>query len=119
MFATEAATPVPVLAGVRASRGPAPPRAPAPGGVDLGSLAERVRPTSASRSRLLPVPAPLVPLLPDGGLRRGSVVLCSGVEDLSLVLALIGRASGAGSWCGLAGVDDLWLPAATGHVAAA
>jgi hypothetical protein len=81
----------------------------------LGILADRVRPTAAGRTRLLPVPAPLVPLMPDGGLRRGSVVHCTGDGALSLVLAVIGGASAAGSWCGLVGVDDLGGLAAAGY----
>jgi hypothetical protein len=86
-----------------------------PGPPGLGELAERVRPTAASRTRLLAVPAPLVPLMPDGGLRRGSVVRCTGDGALSLTLAVVGGASAAGSWCGLVGVDDLGALAAAGH----
>jgi hypothetical protein len=81
----------------------------------LGELAERVRPTTASRTRLLPVPAALAALLPDGGLRRGSVVRCSGGGALSLALAAVGAASAAGSWCGLVGVDDIGALAAAGY----
>jgi hypothetical protein len=84
-------------------------------GADLGALASRVRPTAASRTRLLPVAGPLVPLLPDGGLRRGSVVHCSGDGALSLTLAVVGAASAAGSWCGLVGVEDLGALAAAGY----
>jgi hypothetical protein len=86
-----------------------------PGGDGLGALASRVRPTAASRTRLLPVAGPLVPLLPDGGLRRGSVVHCSGEGALSLALAVLGAASAAGSWCGLVGVEDLGALAAAGY----
>jgi hypothetical protein len=42
-------------------------------------------------------------------------VHCAGEEGLSLVLALVGRASAAGSWCGLVGVDDLGVPAAADY----
>lgn len=97
---------------------PRPPRPPAvpgevPGPLDV--LAGRVRPTAASRTRLLPVHPPLVPLLPDGGLRRGSVVHCAGEGALSLVLAVVGGPSAAGSWCGTVGVDDLGALAAAGY----
>ncbi len=88
--------------------------APAGGG-GLGALASRVRPTAASRTRLLPVPGPLVPLMPDGGLRRGTVVHCTGEGALSLTLAVLGAASAAGSWCGLVGVEDLGALAAAGY----
>ena len=37
----------------------------------LAALAERTRPVSASRTRLLPVVPALAELLPDGALRRG------------------------------------------------
>jgi hypothetical protein len=81
----------------------------------LGELAERVRPTTTSRARLLPVPPALAALLPDGALRRGSVVRCSGGGALSLALAAVGAASAAGSWCGLVGVDDVGALAAAGY----
>ena len=81
----------------------------------LAALAQRVRPPAAARTRLLPVAAPLVPLLPDGGLRRGTVVECTGEAALSLVLALAGRASAAGSWCGTVGIDDPGVVAAAGY----
>ena len=79
------------------------------------ALAVRVRPTSTSRTRVLAVPGPLVPCLPDGGLRRGTIVHCSGPGSLSLALALIGPASATGSWCALVGVEDLGVLAATGY----
>ncbi len=89
---------------------PDPPGPPA-----LGVLAERARPTSTSRTRVLVVHDPLAPCLPDGGLRRGSVVRCSGEGSLSLALALIGRISGTGSWCGLVGVGDVGALAMVGY----
>lgn len=110
MFAIEEPAPVAVR-----SRTSGPPEVPGevPGPLDV--LAARVRPTTASRTRLLPVHPPLVPLLPDGGLRRGSVVHCAGGGALSLVLAVVGEASAAGSWCGTVGVDDLGALAAAGY----
>jgi len=81
----------------------------------LEGLAGRVRPTAASRTRLLPVPEPMVGLLPDGGLRRGSVVSCGGAGAVSLALALVGAASAAGSWCAVVGVDDVGVLAASGY----
>lgn len=47
--------------------------------------------------RVLPVLPALRPLLPEGGLRRGSVVAVGG--STSLALALVAAASAAGSWC--------------------
>jgi hypothetical protein len=81
----------------------------------LRELAERVRPTTASRTQVLPVPGALAALLPDRGLRRGSVVRCSGGGALSLILAAVGAASATGSWCGLVGVDDVGALAAAGY----
>jgi len=81
----------------------------------LAALGAKVRPTAASRTRLLPVAGPLAPLLPDGGLRRGTAVVCAGEAALSLALAMAGAASAAGSWCALAGVEDPGLLAAAGY----
>lgn len=82
---------------------------------DLRALAERVRPTAASRTRLLPVLPALAPLLPDRGLRRGTVVRCTGVAALSLALALCAGPSAAGSWCGLVGLGGAGVLAALGY----
>lgn len=88
-------------------------------GDSLGVLAERVRPTAASRTRLLPVPPPMAALLPDAGLRRGTAVRCTGhgANDgaLSLALALAAGPSVAGSWCALVGLDDVGALAAAGY----
>lgn len=80
----------------------------------LQVLAERVRPVAASRTRLLPVLPAIGALLPDGGLRRGTVVRFTGPGALSLALAVLAGPSAAGSWCGLAGVDDAGVLAAAG-----
>jgi hypothetical protein len=67
--------------------------------------------------QVLPVMAPLVPLLPDGGLRRGSTVIVqpSGSGgSTALALALAVAASQAGSWCAAVGFPGLGLVAAGG-----
>ena len=63
-------------------------------------------------------------LLPDGRLRRGSTIVVNGLTgddgvpvgcgggDISLALALVAAASGAGSWCGLIGLAGLGAVAA-------
>jgi hypothetical protein len=56
-----------------------------------------------------PVPPALADLLP-GGLRRGSTVSVSG--SISLLLALLGAASGAGAWCALVGFPPVSAEAA-------
>lgn len=72
---------------------------------------------------VLPVLEPLRPLLPGGGLRRGSTVevgarvVAEGESDLpaggcALVLSLLAGASKSGSWCVLVGAPGLGLVAA-------
>jgi len=60
--------------------------------------------------RIVPVPEPLAPLLPWGGLRRGSVVAVHG--STSLLLALLSRASAEGAWTAVVGRPDLGVLAA-------
>ncbi len=73
------------------------PSAHAGSSVDLAEVASRARPVVLAGERLLPVLPALRPLLPQGGLRRGSVV--SVVGSTSLTLAMVAAASAAGSWC--------------------
>jgi len=78
-------------------------------------LADRVRPTTPVAGRTLPVPAPLVPLFPDGALRRGTtttVVGQPGHGATTLALALLATASQAGSWCAAVGLPDPGIAAA-------
>jgi hypothetical protein len=53
---------------------------------------------------------PLAPLLPSGGLRRGSVIAVHG--SLSLLLALLAAATAQGAWAAVIGVGDLGMLAA-------
>jgi hypothetical protein len=76
----------------------------------LSGLVERVQPVAMAGERLLPVLPALRPLLPAGGLRRGSVVAVSG--STSLALALLAAASAQGSWCAAVGLPSLGLAAA-------
>jgi hypothetical protein len=59
---------------------------------------------------VLSVLPPLAPLLPAGGLRRGSTVAVSGAT--SLVLALLAAATRDGSWAAVTGLPELGLVAA-------
>jgi hypothetical protein len=59
---------------------------------------------------LFPVVEPLGPLLPGGGLRRGSVVAVHG--SMALLLALLAAATAQGAWAAVVGVDDLGVLAA-------
>lgn len=62
--------------------------------------------------QLLPVPAALSGLFPDGGLRRGSTVQVSG--GMSVLLALAAAAMAEESWCALVDLPDAGLAAAAG-----
>jgi hypothetical protein len=85
-------------------------------------VAGRTRPVTLSREQLVPVLPALAPLLPDGGLRRGSTVVIkpgpssgspsSGSTSLALALAV--AASQGGSWCAAIGLPELGMVAAAG-----
>ncbi len=57
-----------------------------------------------------PVLEPLAPLLPGGGLRRGSVVAVP--DSTALLLALLAAATAQGAWAAVIGVEDLGVLAA-------
>ena len=76
----------------------------------LPELAGRVQPVAMAGERLLPVLPALGPLLPGGGLRRGSVVTVAG--STSLALSLLAVSSAQGSWCAAVGLPALGLAAA-------
>ena len=83
--------------------------------VALQQLQERIRPVALARERQLPVAEALQPLLPMGGLRRGSTVsvTAAGVGGAtSLALALVAEASRSGSWLAAVGLPSLGLVAA-------
>lgn len=94
-----------------------PVAVPAPDLDALRLLGDRVRPLAAADERILPVPAALASLIPDGGLRRGTTVATGGLAATSLALALVGPVTVAGaaggSWVAVVGLDDLGLLAAT------
>ena len=71
----------------------------------LRDVASIVQPVAMAGERLLPVLPALEPLLPSGGLRRGSVVAVTG--STSLALALVAAASADGSWAAAVGMPDL------------
>jgi hypothetical protein len=60
--------------------------------------------------QVLPVRPSLVPLLPWGGLRRGSTVAVGG--SASLLFALLAEASEGGAWCAVVGLPGLGAVAA-------
>ncbi len=82
----------------------------------MGAVGLRARPVTMAGERLLPVLGPLVPLFPEGGLRRGSaVVVTTGAGGAtSLALAVGAAASQEGSWCAAVGWPALGMVAAAG-----
>jgi hypothetical protein len=69
----------------------------------------RAGPPGSSRD-VLPVVESLRPLLPGGGLRRGTVVELAPVP--ALLFAVLAEASARGHWCALAGLPEVGLVAA-------
>ena len=67
---------------------------------------------TARDDHLLPTAPALQPLLPDGGLRRGSTVSIQGAGATSLAFALLAESNAAGAWCAAVGFDSLGLLAA-------
>lgn len=80
------------------------------GGADRAreQVAERSAPVAGEQ--VLPLAAPLRPLLPGGGLRRGSTVEIG--RSTALMLALLAEASAEGAWCALVGLPEVGLVAA-------
>ena len=86
--------------------------------VELPGREQRlVAPVDLARTRRLPVLPALAPLLPGGGLQRGTTVAVGTRDSLpgatSLALALAAGASQAGSWVAAVGLGALGLVAAT------
>jgi hypothetical protein len=63
------------------------------------------------RERVLPVPVPLRPLFPGGGLWRGGTIAVP--ASTSLLLALLSEASAQGSWCAVVELPELGVVAAS------
>lgn len=61
---------------------------------------------------LLPTATALQPLLPDGGLRRGTTVGVTGIGATSLSFALMAEVTATGGWCAAVGFDALGVLAA-------
>jgi hypothetical protein len=80
----------------------------------VGEVAGRIRPTVLAVDRTLPVLPALAGLFP-GGLRRGTTIGVSGMGARSLAMALMVRATAAGSWVAVVGDPDLGLAAAAGQ----
>jgi hypothetical protein len=79
-------------------------------GVAAGTNSGNIAGGLGAPDRMLPVIHQLRPLLPGGGLRRGSTVATSGAT--SLVIGLLAAASRAGSWCAVVGLPTFGTAAA-------
>ncbi len=78
----------------------------------LRELAAEVAPVSLAAEQVLPLPAPLDELVPEGGLRRGWVVAVEGLATTSLTLALAAEVTTSGSWVAFVGVPEVGMLAA-------
>jgi hypothetical protein len=96
------------------AEGQADERAGRWGGDDgaLVRMAHRVQPVALAREHVLPVLPAFEGLLPELGLRRGTVVRTHGPGATSLALALLAGGTQAGSWVAAIGVSGLGLGAA-------
>ena len=79
----------------------------APDLAELRRLTQLAAPVTLAREHTLPVIEELRPLLPEGGLRRGSTVALRGSGASALAIALTIETSRAGGW--IAGVGVPWL----------
>jgi hypothetical protein len=91
------------------------PRAPLAATADLERLQRDARlaaPIVGAHQQLIEVPPSLAPLLPEGGLRRGTVVeIAAAPGATTLAVALTAQASQAGGWVVFIG-GQVGLPAA-------
>lgn len=78
----------------------------------LASLAAEVQPVTLAAEQVLAVPEPLDQVLPEGGLRRGSVAGVEGEAAASLGWALAAEVTRSGAWVAVVGIPDAgWLAA--------
>jgi hypothetical protein len=81
--------------------------------VGLARLAQRAQPLALAQEQLLPVLPAFEGLLPEPGLRRGTITQVQGPAATSLALALLAASSAAGSWVAALGMGGLGLGAAS------
>lgn len=85
-------------------------------GVETGSqFSERWRTKVETDFGVLPVAETLKPLLPVAGLERGHCYAIKGDAALSLLFALVSRASREGAWLAMVNMPDAGLMAAQEH----
>jgi hypothetical protein len=73
--------------------------------------AEVGAPAEAGYERRIPVEGALAPLLPEGSIRRGTVVAVGGHGSTTLAVALAAETSRRGSWVAAVGMADLGVAA--------
>jgi hypothetical protein len=78
----------------------------------LAALADRVSPLALAGEQRLTGPAPLGPVLPEGGLQRGWSVAVDGVGSWSLAAGVAGALDG---WVAVVGAPAFGLAAAAGY----
>lgn len=78
-------------------------------------LAKQLAQRQGSRYGSLPVEPRLSLLFPSGGLERGQIYSCGGDASLSLLFALIARATQEGSWVATINLFSLGLMSAREH----
>ena len=86
--------------------------ATAPSPAALGAVGLRSQPLVLAREQVLPVLPAFEGLLPEPGLRRGTVTRTHGPGATSLALALLARGTTEGSWVAAIGLRGLGLAAA-------
>ena len=75
-------------------------------------LGKRTQPLVLAEQQVLPVTTAFEDLLPDAGLRRGTVTRIKGPGATSLALALLAGCTTEGSWVAAIGLEGLGLEAA-------
>jgi hypothetical protein len=86
----------------------------APSSVDVvWQLQERIRSMQATKldSRLIPTHPAIAELLPGGGLKQGATYSVD--NSATLIMAMLAGPSRAGSWCGVVGVPEFGIEAAS------
>jgi hypothetical protein len=79
---------------------------------ELRRVVQLTAPVTLAREHTLPVLDELQPLLPEGGLRRGSTVTVRGAGSCALAISLTAEVSRTGGWVVGVGVPTLGLSAA-------
>ena len=84
-----------------------------PADATVRELQSRIRSMQATKldTRLIPTHPAIAALLPGGGLKQGATY--SVAHSVTLLMALLAGPSAAGSWCGVVGVPEFGIEAAS------